>query len=52
MPFAEINLKQAWLIPSAEALANPNGTAPGWFVTRPDGRIVVALPGPPRELRR
>ena len=51
MPFAEINLKQAWLIPSAEALANPNGTAPGWFVTRPDGRIVVALPGPPREMR-
>ena len=26
------NLKQAWLIPSAEALPNPNGTAPGWFV--------------------
>ena len=51
MPFPEINLKQAWLIPSAEALANPNGTAPGWFVSRPDGRVVVALPGPPREMR-
>lgn len=51
MPFPELNLKQAWLIPSATALPNPNGTAPGWFVTRPDGRVVVALPGPPREMR-
>jgi nicotinamide-nucleotide amidase len=39
------------LIPSATALPNPNGTAPGWFVDRPDGRIIVALPGPPREMR-
>jgi nicotinamide-nucleotide amidase len=51
MPFPELNLKQAWLIPSALALPNPNGTAPGWFVERPDGRVVVALPGPPREMR-
>ena len=46
-----MNLKQAWLIPSAEALPNGNGTAPGWWVDRPDGRVVVALPGPPREMR-
>ena len=51
MPFPELNLKQAWLIPSATALPNPNGTAPGWFVDRPDGRVIVALPGPPREMR-
>jgi molybdenum cofactor synthesis domain-containing protein len=51
MPFPELNLKQAWRIPSAIALPNPNGTAPGWFVTRPGDRIVVALPGPPREMR-
>jgi nicotinamide-nucleotide amidase len=51
IPFPESNLKQAWLIPSATALANPNGTAPGWFVQRPDGKVVVALPGPPREMR-
>ncbi|MBF6604125.1 MAG: competence/damage-inducible protein A [Chloroflexi bacterium] len=51
LPFAEINLKQAWLIPSATPIPNDNGTAPGWWVERPDGRIVVALPGPPREMR-
>ena len=51
MPFLDINLKQAWLIPSAQALPNPNGTAPGWFARRSDGRVVIALPGPPREMR-
>ncbi len=51
LPFAEMNLKQAWTIPSARALANPNGTAPGWWVDRPDGRVIVVLPGPPREMR-
>ncbi len=51
MPFPELNLKQAWLIPSATPIPNANGTAPGWWVDRPDGRIVVALPGPPREMR-
>lgn len=50
LPFSPVNLKQAWLIPSAEALPNPNGTAPGWWVQR-EGTLVVALPGPPRELR-
>ena len=51
IPFPESNLKQAWRIPSAAVLPNPNGTAPGWLVGRPDGRVVVALPGPPREMR-
>jgi competence/damage-inducible protein CinA-like protein len=51
MPFPEMNLKQAWRIPSSISLPNPNGTAPGWFVSRPDGRVVVTLPGPPREMR-
>jgi hypothetical protein len=32
-------------------LENPNGTAPGWWVDRPDGRVIVTLPGPPREMR-
>ena len=34
-----------------QMLANPNGTAPGWWVDRPDGRVIVTLPGPPREMR-
>lgn len=46
-----MNRKQAWLIPSATALPNERGTAPGWWVTRPDGRLIVALPGPPGEMR-
>jgi nicotinamide-nucleotide amidase len=51
LPFPEMNRKQAWLIPSATALDNPNGTAPGWWIDRPDGRVAILLPGPPREMR-
>ena len=46
-----INRKQAWLIPSASTIENRRGTAPGWWVDRPDGRLIVALPGPPSEMR-
>jgi nicotinamide-nucleotide amidase len=42
------NLKQAMLVPSAEALHNVSGTAPGWWVEKA-GRIIVTLPGPPGE---
>jgi nicotinamide-nucleotide amidase len=51
VPFSSANLKQAWRIPSATAIPNGYGTAPGWWVERPDGRVMVALPGPPREMR-
>jgi len=51
LPFPATNVKQAWVIPSAEPLPNPNGTAPGWFVNAAEGRVIVALPGPPREMR-
>jgi nicotinamide-nucleotide amidase len=47
----EKNTKQAWLIPSAEAMANPMGTAPGWFV-RHEGKFIASMPGVPREMRR
>lgn len=50
-PMPESNIKQAWLIPSARALDNPRGTAPGWWVER-DGRIIVAMPGVPTEMER
>jgi len=47
----ERNRKQAWLIPSAVALPNPIGTAPGWFV-RKNGKIAISMPGVPREMKR
>src|SRR5256885_16602415 len=47
----ERNVKQATLIPSAQALPNPRGTAPGWWVQK-DGHIIVAMPGVPREMYR
>lgn len=47
----ERNIKQATLIPSARALSNPLGTAPGWWVEK-DGHIIVAMPGVPREMYR
>ena len=49
LPMPERNRKQAWLIPSARALPNPNGTAPGWDV-RKDGKRIIAMPGVPREM--
>ena len=47
----ERNLEQATLIPSAKSLANPVGTAPGWWVER-DGHIIVSMPGVPHEMMR
>jgi len=47
---AEINQRQAYLIAGAEALPNPNGTAPGQWLENGD-RIVMLLPGPPREMK-
>jgi nicotinamide-nucleotide amidase len=46
-----VNLRQAMLIPSAVVLANPIGSAPGWWLER-DGRILALLPGVPAEMRR
>ena len=43
------NIKQAYLIPSARFIPNPNGTAPGWWTQR-DGKIIVNMPGPPGEM--
>src|SRR5215212_2176715 len=48
---AAANTKQAWLVPGATALPNAHGTAPGWWLERPGGTVVIALPGPPREMR-
>lgn len=47
---AEINKRQAYVIDGAEVLPNKNGTAPGQWVEQGD-RVVMLLPGPPRELK-
>ena len=44
------NLKQASLIPSAQAIPNARGTAPGWWAEK-EGRIIIAMPGPPGEMQ-
>ena len=46
----EINARQAMILEGAEVLANPNGSAPGMYLEH-EGRVVVLLPGPPREMR-
>src|SRR5947207_4575867 len=46
----EINSRQAMVIEGAEVLENPNGSAPGMYLEH-DGRSVILLPGPPREMR-
>jgi nicotinamide-nucleotide amidase len=43
------NRKQA-MVPEGAVALDPIGTAPG-LVVPADGRVVVVLPGPPRELR-
>jgi nicotinamide-nucleotide amidase len=48
------NFKQADVIVGATALANPQGTAPGqWISGKYEGRerIVILLPGPPHEMK-
>jgi nicotinamide-nucleotide amidase len=45
------NIKQAHIISSARAIPNAVGTAPGWWVER-EGKIILALPGPPWEMQR
>jgi len=46
----EVNRRQAQVPAGALVLDNPNGTAPGLFIDH-DGKVVVLLPGPPREMQ-
>ena len=48
------NVKQADVLEGATVLPNPNGTAPGqWLSGEFDGRdhIIILLPGPPHEMK-
>jgi nicotinamide-nucleotide amidase len=48
LPWVESQNKQAMRPSCAEAIDNPNGTAPG-LVCRKNGKIVIAMPGPRGE---
>ena len=50
MRMPDVNRRQALVLRGATVLANPNGTAPGQWLEH-DGKLIVLLPGPPRELR-
>jgi hypothetical protein len=53
MTMPENNARQADVIDGAEVLPNANGSAPGQYIDTVVGRhrkIVVLLPGPPKEL--
>jgi len=45
------NLKQTLVPENAEILFNPCGTAPG-ILLKEQGRMIIMLPGPPREMTR
>ena len=50
-PMPGINRTQAEIPEGATILPNPRGTAPGLWVEDARGRVVVLLPGVPREMR-
>ena len=45
------NLKQAYMPSRARVLPNDAGTAPGFALER-DGKLIISMPGPPREMKR
>lgn len=47
---ADSNRKQAMFPPQATVLKNRLGTAPGMYLAK-DGKVVILLPGPPREMQ-
>ena len=50
MPMPEINRRQAMVPAGATVIENTKGSAPGLWIDH-DGKSVVLLPGPPRELK-
>ena len=50
-PMPQMNIKQATLIPSASAIDNPIGTAPGWWVES-NGKKIACMPGVPHEMKK
>ncbi len=50
VPMPAINRKQGQVPDGAQIIANERGTAPGLLLER-DGKAIVLLPGPPREMK-
>lgn len=50
-PMPDNNLRQAMFPAEALVLKNVNGTAPGMYLYK-NGKILVLLPGPPREMTK
>ena len=50
-PMTPNNLKQANMPSRAKVLPNDAGTAPG-FALEKDGKLIISMPGPPREMKR
>ena len=50
LKLTENNKKQAYLPAGAIPLANDKGTAPGVYLEH-QGKIIIALPGPPNEMK-
>jgi len=50
MPMPETNRRQAMVPAGATVIENARGSAPGLWIDH-DGKVVVLLPGPPRELK-
>lgn len=48
-PMTENNIKQGYIPEGAIIIENDNGTAPGVIIEK-DGKTVIMLPGPPKEL--
>lgn len=46
----ENNWKQTYVIEGSTVIENHNGTAPGLLITTDDKKLIILLPGPPREL--
>jgi nicotinamide-nucleotide amidase len=46
------NLRQADLPQGAKPIPNPIGTAPGVLLELEDGKVVMSMPGVPREMKR
>ena len=49
-PMLPNNHSQTLFVPGTRLILNPYGTAPGGIVPAGEGKFIVHLPGPPREL--